>query len=372
MTNHVLEDNSPDHGVSDPVVTKLDLCSPSDEEDNEISLPIIHTDARSPPPPSHDDCNNVSVSSTDTIPTAREVINTKMFDIKDNTCKMCNKMINRSIDKCDCQTGNVQYEKQDELAGEDSVLDNLDLSSTQELLAARIGVIDLNSSGSSEEDSSVMTDHQLTGSSLGGVADISNGAQSSSAIVKETSIGGYKSDKELPAPSVDYIPKCSPMGHSDSSSSDDCSVDMEHRLLHDLISPLKNSSTIASSCQQKKDTNNTSGNLPHESTSFNNPESFSSDGGCQSEIFSSRNTSQVNKSLENDIKKTKNSNHGETHSQGSSLQSSKSETLFPEGSFTGDCQHRDGSRLGKCSHRYTRVRTGLKNSLNFYVCPKKP
>jgi len=361
--------------ICDPVVTKLDLCC--DSEDEDVSVPEVRTSALSP-----EHSNNVSnistASSTETIPTAREVIQSQMELVEKKPLPQLSKSIfphlrdsggpiissrvpnnlfdfgqpemsfrNESnfSDGTDVQSNENSpvREVSSDIEADDS---KIDLNSTAELLSAKIGGVNLDSSS----NDSVISDQVDNGmSSPGNAADVSSDCQSSDVMTAETSCIKGETDGEVSRSEPDYIPMCEPMKLDSSTSSEECSREDERPQTRDMLSPLPRFSLAKNSNPQGSFTSDCD---PEDSSSYHGYSvytTFELSDSKNSEIDTNNSCNQTGEysPVKRIGAQTIPQQKQHTKSPKSSAFNSYSSTMnFPEGSFCGECRHRDGSGLG--------------------------
>ena len=365
----------------DPVVTKLDLYEDSEDE-HEVSIPEIRTSALSP----SNTCNvsSASISSTDTIPTAREVhvmsASTPHFTplrdmpgipfvpsyardagspfpninlIRDLSCPESSfrNESNYSDESVDVHSSennslNSTSERKSLISFEEKEEALKNLSNGCEQIAEKISVLHLcDSIGDSicasddGNDNSVVSD-QLNCSSTGHSADVSDNLCQSLSAAAETSSDKTHDKGETTPTKKYYIPQCQPLNRS--SSSTELSPEHESRPndIKEWMSPLPKFSIDKSMMSDV---------LPNDSNSYEMYSSeYSESGNSDSEASSTEEqengTSPVkmrpgDRVVHKDIS-------SDSH-KASSYEYDNSIYDFAEGSFIGECKHRDGSGLGQ-------------------------
>ncbi|XP_060066134.1 PAS domain-containing serine/threonine-protein kinase-like [Ylistrum balloti] len=237
----------------------------------------------------------------------------------------------------------------DEYDSVSSCENSTELSSTAELLSARVGALDLSGrdhSGASSGDS-VVSD-QLNVSNAGNTADICNNVcESDSAIDNNNSVNksanlsenDIECDSKISCDS-DYIPKSSPV-ISENSTSPECSPETERPLARDLLSPLPRFPVLESS----RGTGNTPDLHAEDSSSFRHYNEYSSlnltDSNVSNDTFTS---SEEDDLVEEEEEEKDNSPVKRLHDK--SRATSDNKLIIPEGSYAGVFQHHDGSDIG--------------------------
>ncbi|XP_021379367.1 PAS domain-containing serine/threonine-protein kinase-like isoform X2 [Mizuhopecten yessoensis] len=235
--------------------------------------------------------------------------------------------------------------------------DSVELSSTAELLSARVGALALDVSGQDHSGvssgDSVVSD-QLNRSSPGNAADISNNVcQSYSANYDNNdsvnkSANQSENDNDCGSKNgcdPDYIPKCSPVVIEDSTSSE-CSPETERPLARDLLSPLPRFPVLDSS----RGTGYTPDLLPEDSSSFRHYNEYSSlnltDSNLSNDTFSTSDDSEDSGDEEEEEEENDTSPLKRFPGNWRPEAAPCDMLNVPEGSYAGVCEHHDGSNLG--------------------------
>lgn len=318
--------------ADDPLVLKLNLDSDSDTD--EIVKPLYKSDVRSPVR-----LSDVSTSSTETIPTARE--NKKYFppinpdaggEIPPSKLRKSDDadLLNKSMEEVQCD-GRI-----DDLSDIESDNDNdpSELSSTAELLAAKVNGINLQSAEDLLNESMVSDQFEPPCSTVAG--DASNNCQSSSAVKESED----DSENDVMLQNVDYIPPC--VDHIDSSStSSEFSCEEEQPIHNHVLSPL----VAGSSWEEQGTDSNLTDMMPEYDSSVADKNSiYCTSEGTDSMQLSNQSLSYSKTRSPRKHRRRKGEKKSVKHLHKSSGMYDTSS--YTEGSFAGACVHKDGSHLG--------------------------
>ncbi|CAG2221735.1 PAS domain-containing serine/threonine-protein kinase [Mytilus edulis] len=289
---------------SDSIAIKLNLDSDSDSDD--IIKPLYKSDVRSPVR-----LSDVSTSSAETIPTAREV--KKFFPpiVPDAGGEIPSTNDRKSVEVETIENfpNEVQYtDRIDDLSDIESDNDPSDLStSTTELLSAKVELMKLRSTEDLLNQS--LTSEQFDTSGQGASGDISNNCQSSSATKNSSTESDYSCDEERPIP--------------------------KH-----ILSPLTGTSWE----EPGTDSNLTDLMPEYDSSVAEKMGGYSASNGSDSMQLSNQSLSYSKSRSPRKHQRR----HGDRKSV-KDLQTSSGvydKSNYTEGSFAGACVHKDGSHLG--------------------------
>lgn len=309
---------------ADSIAIKLNLDSDSDSDD--IVKPLYKSDARSPV-----HLSDISTSSADTIPTARE--NKKYFPpiAPDAGGDIPPSKLRKSNDS-EMKEDLPPVDRIEDLSDIDSNNDESELSSTAELLAAKVGILHIHST----EDllnKSIPSD-QFDSLEPGESGDVSNNCQSSSGFRESTD------DSEiLTQNSGDYIPPINNHFVVSSSTESDASCD-EAMPQIPALSPLS-----ANSWENPGTDSNLTDLMPECDSSLAEKYGFYSASSASDSMKNS--SSSLSYSKSRSPRKHRRGRGEMKPKQDSKKKESKLDnSLYTEGSFAGACVHRDGSHLG--------------------------
>ncbi|XP_076082867.1 PAS domain-containing serine/threonine-protein kinase-like [Mytilus galloprovincialis] len=318
---------------SDSIAIKLNLDSDSDSD--EIIKPLYKSDVRSPVR-----LSDVSTSSAETIPTAREV--KKFFPpiVPDAGGEIPSTNDRKSVEVETIENfpNEVQFtDRIDDLSDIESDNDPSDLStSTTELLSAKVELMKLRSTEDLLNQS--LTSEQFDTSGQGASGDISNNCQSSSANKEVTDESCHENQIQN---NIDFIPPCGENHFIDSSSTEsDYSCDEERPLPKHILSPLTGTSWE----EPGTDSNLTDLMPEYDSSLAEKLGGYSASNGSDSMQLSNQSLSYSKSRSPRKHRRR----HGDRKSV-KDLQTSSGvydKSNYTEGSFAGACVHKDGSHLG--------------------------
>lgn len=285
--------------------------------------------------------SDVSTSSAETIPTAREV--KKFFPpiVPDAGGEIPSTNDRKSVEVETIENflNEVQYtDRIDNLSDIESDNDPSDLStSTTELLSAKVELMKLRSTEDLLNQS--LTSEQFDTSGQGVSGDISNNCQSSSANKEVTDESCH--DNQIQN-NIDFIPPCGDNHFIDSSSTEsDYSCDEERPIPKHILSPLTGTSWE----EPGTDSNLTDLMPEYDSSLAEKMGGYSASNGSDSMQLSNQSLSYSKSRSPRKHRRR----HGDRKSV-KDLQTSSGvydKSNYTEGSFAGACVHKDGSHLGR-------------------------
>ncbi|XP_033726773.1 PAS domain-containing serine/threonine-protein kinase-like [Pecten maximus] len=313
------------------IVTKLDLTDDSDEEP-EIEANISSSTGEMNSTGMTRNSREVTHNTREAIHNSREVTHNTRYLELDSTMPTDHLMSNgrdagQQISRLprdifDIGRQDMMFRNESNYSDEyDSSSGNsVELSSTAELLSARVDVLNLSGRDQDAESSrdSVVSDQM-----------------NMSSPVRMTVDQGSCCDP-------DYIPKCSPVVSGDTSL--ECSPETERPLAHDILSPLPRFPVLE----------NSRGSVyspdlrPEDSSGFRQYTEYSSlnltDSNLSDDTFSSSDSdiSDDDEEEENDSSPVKRL----PGNQRQARQPRDNKMIIPEGSYAGVFQHHDGSNIG--------------------------
>ncbi|XP_069106167.1 PAS domain-containing serine/threonine-protein kinase-like [Argopecten irradians] len=229
---------------------------------------------------------------------------------------------------------------------------SVELSSTAELLSARVGAMDLSGQSADCSGDSVVSD-QLNVSSPDNNADVSdNVCKSNSAkhhndddyVNKSANLSVENDIGSKSCCDSDYIPKCSPVVSGDNASSE-CSPETERPLARDILSPLPRFPVLENS----RGTVYSPELHPEDSSGFRQYNEYSSLNLTDSNLSNDTFTSSEDDSVSGDDEEEENDSSPVKRLPGKQRKQrhpNDNKMIIPEGSYSGVFQHHDGSDIG--------------------------